>query len=81
MKQAHGLKPAVEIGRAGLDVSVVEQVRRVLESSELMKVRVRVDDRDEADAVARNLAQQCEAQLVGRIGKVAVIYRPCQEQQ
>jgi len=76
--QSHGLKPAVQIGKAGLTDAVVEQVRRAFNNAELLKVRILRDDRDELDAIARTLADKAGAVLVKRIGKVAILYRPAE---
>jgi len=74
MQQAQGLRAAVDVGRAGVTTGVVEQVRRALDSSELVKVRVRLADGKQVDEAGRALSRQCGAELVGRVGKMVVLY-------
>lgn len=73
---SHPLKPAVVVGRAGPTDAVIEQVRRVQKTHDLIKVRVEMDDRVEVQAAAEQLASKTESILVNRIGKVAVLYKP-----
>ena len=50
-----------------------------LKAHELVKVRARVGDRDERDAVFAQLSSQTQSTLVQRIGNVAVFYRAHKE--
>jgi putative YhbY family RNA-binding protein len=77
--RSHRLKPAVVVGHAGLSDAVIEQVKRILQTHDLIKVRIELDSRDEVQAAAEEVAQKSEAALVNRIGKVAVLYRPLEE--
>ena len=68
----HGLKPVVAIGDKGLSESVVSELQRALNDHELIKVRVRAEDK------TQNIAEICEqtgAALVQAIGHVALIYK------
>ncbi len=76
MGQANRLKPAVQIGRLGLNPRAVEQVRRVLAGTELVKVRINADSGLQVEQTGRDLAQQAGATFVGRVGSVAVLHRP-----
>jgi len=71
----HGLKPVVMVGDSGLTESVRAEFERSLEHHELIKVRVKVGDRDERDRVIASLCDSASAQLVQRIGNVALLYR------
>jgi RNA-binding protein YhbY len=76
MGQANRLKPAVQIGRLGLNPRSVEQVKRVLDGSVLMKVRIHADPGSPVEQMGRDLARQADAMFVGRVGSVVVLYRP-----
>lgn len=76
MGQANRLKPMVQIGRLGLNLRAVEQVRRVLSGTELVKVRINADSGSQVEQMSRDLAQQAGATFVGRVGNVAVLHRP-----
>ena len=71
----HKLKPVVLVGNAGLTSAVVREIGCALDAHELTKVRVRCGDRDERDAAIASLCDQTGAELVQRIGNVALIYR------
>ena len=73
--RAHPLKPVVMIGHSGLTAAVVSETERALADHELIKVRVRGADRTARDAMIAALAARTAAELVTRIGHVAVLYR------
>jgi RNA-binding protein len=73
--RAHPLKPTVMIGQSGLTAGVVSETERALKDHELIKVRVRGADRAARDAILADLAARTAAELVTRIGHVAVLYR------
>lgn len=72
--RAHSLKPVVQLGGKGLTDAVVAEVDTALEAHELIKVSL-VGDRDEREALAADLADRVEAEAIGLIGKVAILYR------
>ncbi|NOX67582.1 MAG: YhbY family RNA-binding protein [Gammaproteobacteria bacterium] len=71
----HQLKPTLTVADAGLSESVLLEFDVTLSHHELIKVRVRAGDRENRDAVISDLCQQGTAQLITRIGNVALIYR------
>jgi RNA-binding protein len=71
----HDRKPIVLAGRGGMGAALVAELDRALTDHELVKVRVRTGDRDERDAVLEELARATRAELVQRIGHVALFYR------
>ena len=73
---AHPLKPVILIGNAGVSEGVIAETRRALADHELIKVRLPGLPREERDAALADLAARTEAALVGRIGHVAILYRP-----
>jgi RNA-binding protein len=77
---SHPLKPAVVVGHAGLTEAVIQQVQKVQKTHDLIKVRVELDNRVEVQAAAEQLASKTESILVNRIGKVAVLYKPQEEE-
>jgi len=73
---AHSREPVVLVGQSGLSPGVTKELDAALASHELVKVRARVGDREERDAVFEQLRAQTTSVLVQRIGNVAVFYRP-----
>ena len=74
--RAHGLKPVVLLGSAGLSPSVVKEIDRALLAHELIKVKVPGDDRAEREVVFASVAADLSAARVQAIGKLLVLYRP-----
>jgi RNA-binding protein len=77
---AHPLEPIVRVGRAGASPSVVEETKRSLAAHELIKVRIESDDSAQRKAFAEDLGRECGADVVASIGKVALLYRPRDEE-
>ena len=77
--RGHGLKTVVLVGSGGLNDRVLAEINSTLERHELIKVRVRSDDRDARDALIRQLVSGSAAELVQRIGNVALLYRAAEK--
>ena len=72
---AHGRKPVVWIGQHGVTENVRRELETALAAHELIKVSVRVGDREKRDALSTELAVDLHAELVQRIGNVVTLYR------
>ncbi len=72
----HQLKPVVAVGDAGLSSSVMQEFESSISHHELIKVRIRTGSRESRDALIDGLCRQVSAELIQRIGNVALIYRP-----
>jgi len=72
---AHTRRPAVLVGQSGFSEAVASELARALTDHELVKVRVRVGDRENRDSVIAMLTRATGGVLVQRIGNVAVLYR------
>ncbi len=77
--EAHGLKPIVMVGEAGLTANVVKEIDLGLDSHGLIKVRVFGDDREARVAMYDTICEQLKAAPVQHIGKLLVLYRPKKE--
>ena len=71
----HKLKPVVMIGAQGYTPAVRTELDLALTRHELLKVRVNSGDRDRRDETVMQLCSDCGAQLVQRIGNIALLYR------
>jgi len=75
-KQAHGLKPLINVGDKGITTSLLSELNATLEHHELIKVKVRAGDRAIRDAAIEELLSKSDAVLVSRVGNIAALYRP-----
>jgi RNA-binding protein len=77
---AHALHPVVMVGSGienpGKLDALVNELDGALNAHELVKVSVRVGDRDARDKVLADLLQRTSSELVQRIGNMGVVYRP-----
>lgn len=71
----HRLKPVVTVGDAGVSEAVMKEFDTTLAHHELIKVKVRAADRAARDAAIDKLCAEGAAELVTRVGNVALIYR------
>ena len=71
----HGLKPVVMIGGDGLANTAQNELELALRRHELLKIKVSATDRDERNVMIQKLCEASAAQLVQRIGHIALVYR------
>ena len=76
---AHDLKPFVMIGQNGLSESVVIELASTLLKHELLKIKLRVSNRQEKQNIVDKILLLSKAELVQVIGGVLVIYRPFED--
>ncbi len=72
---AHHLRPVVIVGQAGVTDPVLGEVGLALDSHELIKVKVNAADRDTRAGLIGRLMSETDAELVQRIGHMAVLFR------
>jgi RNA-binding protein len=73
--KGHSLKPVVMMGQHGLSEGVLAELKTSLETHELLKIKVRGDDKDHKQAIINEIVEINKAHLVQVIGNVMVIYR------
>ena len=71
----HALKPVVTVGDAGVSTAVLSEFDNTIRHHELVKVKIRAADRAARDAAIEKLCTGGSAELVTRIGNVALLYR------
>jgi len=76
---AHALSPVVRVGKGGGKETVVEETKKSLAAHELIKVRIDADEGEERRALAAKLAAAADAEVAGSVGKIAILYRPRDE--
>jgi RNA-binding protein len=72
--QAHGLKPVIIVGQAGLTDAVLAETEIALNTHELIKVKIRAE-REERNQISEKMCAATGATLVQSIGQIIVIYR------
>jgi RNA-binding protein len=79
--RSHQLNPLLVVGHAGTTDAVISQIKHILKTHDLIKVRIEAEDRQAVQAAAEELATRSEAMLVTKIGKIAVLYKALEEDE
>jgi len=72
---AHERKPIIWLGQYGLSENVLVELETALDYHELVKVKLRVGDRDLRDKTIEDIYTKTRAEIVQRIGNINTIYR------
>lgn len=72
---AHKLKPVIWLGQQRLIDNVLAEINVALNHHELIKIKLRVGDRELCDKIIEDICEQTNADYVQRVGNVASIYR------
>jgi RNA-binding protein len=72
---AHALKPIVMVAASGASEGVIKELDQALDHHELLKVRVRVGDRETRDELIQQLCRETRSTLIQRLGNVATLFR------
>ena len=76
---AHPLAPVVRVGRNGVTPAVAEETKKSLLAHELIKVRLDSEDAEKRRTQAEFLAEEADAQIAGRVGKIVILFRQREE--
>ncbi|WP_434456481.1 ribosome assembly RNA-binding protein YhbY [Stutzerimonas urumqiensis] len=71
----HHLKPVLTVADNGLTEGVLAELDRALNDHELIKVQLRIAERDARQGLLEELCKAGRCELVQTIGKVALVYR------
>ena len=72
---AHQKKAIVMIGNNGITDNVMAELENALTVHELIKIKVRVGDRQERDKALQEIVSRLNCLLIQRIGNSATLYR------
>ena len=70
------MDPIVQVGKGGVNDSVLFSLNEALEARELVKIKVLKNCLDEVKEVAEQLADGGNAEVAQIIGRSVVLYRP-----
>ena len=74
--EAHHLQPIFQIGKSGLSGEGLRQIEEALEKRELIKIHLLQNTAVTLDEAARMIEKEIHAELVQKIGKTLVLYKP-----
>lgn len=71
----HHLKPVLMLGDGGASEGVMEELEKRLSDHELIKVKISASTREARTELIGQLCNNSNAQLIQRIGNMALLYR------
>ena len=74
-KLAHNLEPVIWVGQNGLTENVIDELKSALNHHELVKVRIRVGERDSRDQIIIDITHRTNAIVVQKIGNTITLFR------
>lgn len=74
-KLGHSLNPVIMIAEQGLKDSILAATEDALRAHELIKVKIRTDDRSSRDTLIKDLCEKTGATLISQIGFTALIFK------
>jgi len=78
--RGHALKPIVMVGQHGLSESVLKELEISMTKHELLKIKIRAEDREDRQRMIDEIVSVTQAHLIQVIGAVMVIYRGFDEE-
>lgn len=68
------LRPAVNVGKKGIDDALVQEINRAFDQQELIKVKFAAL-KDQKKEIARRIADATQSDMAGMVGHTAIFYR------
>ncbi len=72
---AHDSKPVVIVGDKGLTQPVLDEINNALETHELIKVKIRTDDRDERQSMIETIVKKTNSEKIQRVGHIVTLFK------
>jgi RNA-binding protein len=72
---AHDLKPVVIIGDKGLTKSVIDEIINSIDIHELIKVKIRADDKEERLKMIETIAKKTQSSKVQLVGHIVTLFK------
>lgn len=73
-KQAHSLKPRIQIGRNGLTEATIANIDKTLNDHELIKIKY-LAYKTERETITAKIAHKTDSHIIHQIGNTATLYR------
>lgn len=76
---AHSMDPLIQLGKDGINEGFLNQIDKLLEDHELVKIKVLQNAPVEVDEIVDEILEKTGAEFVQKIGKKLTIYRESKE--
>jgi RNA-binding protein len=73
---AHNLNPAAFIGQKGITQTLLKEIDKALEATELIKVKFNdYKEKDLKNSLTEEIAKATQSNIAGMVGHVVILYR------
>ncbi|WP_332370618.1 ribosome assembly RNA-binding protein YhbY [Desulfobacula toluolica] len=73
---AHNLNPSAFIGQKGITQTLIAEIDKALEATELIKVKFNdFKEKDQKNSLINEISKATQSHIAGMIGHVAILYR------
>ncbi|MEQ8289534.1 MAG: ribosome assembly RNA-binding protein YhbY [Gammaproteobacteria bacterium] len=72
---AHHIKPVVWAGQQGITDALIGEINEALYRHELIKIKLRLGEREERNAGIDEIVNKTEAEAVQRVGNILTLYK------
>ncbi|MCB0280536.1 MAG: YhbY family RNA-binding protein [Calditrichaeota bacterium] len=79
-REAHHLRAELNIGKDGASGAFLRSVEEAFNTKELLKVKILDNCSDELDSIITELKTIDQLELVQKIGRTLVLYKPLKDQ-
>lgn len=76
---AHHIKPVVWAGQQGITDALINEINEALYRHELIKIKLRLGEREERDSGIQEIVNKTEAEAVQRVGNILTLYKRNEE--
>ncbi|MBF7016970.1 ribosome assembly RNA-binding protein YhbY [Staphylococcus durrellii] len=77
--KAHNVEPTFQIGKAGVNDNMVDQLVDILENRELIKIHVLQNNFEDKNDLANQVSEKTNSEIVQVIGSMIVLYKESKE--
>ena len=77
-KQAHTLKPLIQIGKKGLTQEQITTIANDLKHHQLIKIKFN-DHKPQKKEISQQIAEKTESTIIDIIGNTLILYKPKQQ--
>ena len=73
-KQAHGIRPRVQIGKNGINENIISNIDKILHDHELIKIKY-LDHKIQRKSLTAIISEKTDSIILDEIGNTVILFR------
>ena len=73
-KQAHGIRPRVQIGKNGINEDIISNIDKILHDHELIKIKY-LEHKTQRNNLTAIISEKTDSKIIDMIGNTAILFR------